>query len=400
MIRTLSYKEALAVDFVLSYALLTMKNLLTVGNSFVFEHNFEFNTLLLLFTFCLYGITFFIYRKFTLNLTSCAWLAVIGLFWLGTYTYNPALFHYSHVGGDLVYFVIYSIPAFYVLSQLKDLSFLFKIFIHLRWFFLLVALFSVYCILSRGGISGTELYATYSMSFGRNLILPSFFFLYKFFEKINVWDFIGFLACCVMIFLFGSRFPLLCISAYFLWKLWKYRYRRAIVLGSVIGVIFLTVLFFFWVEIITLLYDYLANVFNMRSRSLLLLLNENFVNNDSGRSIIWNNLISKINESPIWGYGAGGGVVALDGELAHSFPLDTLANLGYIFGGLFLVYSGYLIFRTCYVNRFQRDNMEYIKMLLCCFLPICFIQLSMWTANHFWQLIALSCNHTRGEKDA
>lgn len=140
---------------------------------------------------------------------------------------------------------------------------------------------------------------------------------------------------------------------------------------------------------------YINNVFNLifskfgiRSRGLSILLSGN-LGTDSGRFIIYEELISQLNKHPFLGYGAFGGIVALNNGLSHSLILDIFSNLGYLGGVLFLLW---FISRFAKLWKSSKNNMskkEYILICICMFAPICLIQSSLWSANYLWYLLVM-----------
>ena len=71
------------------------------------------------------------------------------------------------------------------------------------------------------------------------------------------------------------------------------------------------------------------------------------ISDDSGRDGIHDRLLDGVNEYPIFGYGAGGSSLLLNGELAHGFLFDTWGNFGYICGSIIIGISSYII-----INKF------------------------------------------------
>lgn len=383
--------------FVTSTCLLMGKNILIVGSSILNALNSRLNLLVLLISVVLYGYALF-RDRFRLYVVPKQYtvIAFILLFWIVTYVFNSAAFSMSYVREEIVFFLKYSFPALIILPYAESCTSILEGFYKKRWLLLACCVFTVVSILLTGQIQGVgSRYAVYSLSFGRALIMPCLLFLSAWFRSYKVYDLLISIFIFGSIFLFGSRFPILCIGFYIVWKICGLVKLKK----SVIGMALLSIAIIFCYLLLDNII-YTLNIFlqglGINSRALSLLLNGNF-SYDSNRFEMYEAIIQLVNKSPICGYGAFGGNYILNNGLSHSFVFDVFANLGYVFGGIFLVICGIAIINL-FLHEKNEDNREFFLICLAQFLPICIIQLSLWRATHFWYLIAFCIGRLRQEK--
>lgn len=376
--------------FIFSSSLLMMKNILITGSSFLYSNNTKLNILLILLTVFIYFYAIYKEKHFIINIRAMFILILIFIFWLVTFCFNTSLLAYSYVLEDIQSFMIYSIPAFLFLPLVDDYNELMNILYKIRYLFLAVLLFTLFLIFFNGVVQGSgSRYMSYSMAFGRALILPTIVFISSWFNKGNIFDLFCSGLFCLSIVLIGSRFPLLCIGSFILIKLFfnlKNNPKKTLLFLSLLLIIFIFLIF--GGTYINNVFNLIFSKFGIRSRGLSILLSGN-LGTDSGRFIIYEELISQLNKHPFLGYGAFGGIVALNNGLSHSLILDIFSNLGYLGGVLFLLW---FISRFAKLWKSSKNNMskkEYILICICMFAPICLIQSSLWSANYLWYLLVM-----------
>jgi len=385
-----------AAAFAISYCLLTAKNILIQGSPSLYNANSKLNMLILIVSVLLYAYAILVKdNRLYLSSKQIFVIGAIISFWFLTYMFNENLFTYSYVEEELVFFLTYCLPALLILPGLRTCKLLLETFYKCRWFLFGVVCLAVILMLTNGQIQGAGTRsAVYSMAFGRALLLPCILLYSHWFKERKKLDLLGGIVCTLFIFLFGSRFPLLCIAAYIGWKLLQSRKSARLLIFICMGFVLVAFIIVFSESILAWLNQAL-NSFGIQSRALSLI-NSGKFGYDDGRLLIYNELIAQINKSPIIGYGAGGGNVALGNGLSHSFILDVFANLGYVFGGLLLIVSAGRFSRLYRKNR-QFYNREFIIICLCLFVPMCAIQMSLWRATYYWYLLALSLGRLRTE---
>jgi hypothetical protein len=380
----------IAFAFAISYSLLSAKNMLIESSAAFYNRNSTLNLFVAVVSVAIYVYVILFKEKHLPIFRKQMLVLILVLFlWFFTYLINSSLFTYSYVREELSEFIIYSLPALLFLPMLYDCDELIVAFYKCRWLMFLAVCVSVILMMIYGRIQGSGTrYLVYSMSFGRALMLPCTLFISKWFRDHKIIDMLGSISCVLFILVFGSRFPLLCIGFYTLCKAFQIPFSKARFVGLSICIISAVLLFLNKDFIVNTLYSYFVKA-GINSRSLSLLTNGSF-SYDSGRLRIITQLVGEINKSPIIGYGAGGGNVALNNGLSHSFIFDVFANLGYVGGGIFLLISFIAIFQL-YRHTKKWSNKEFMMICISFFVPICIFQMSLWRASYFWMLIALCC---------
>lgn len=387
----------LAEVFALSNSLLICKNILVAGNSWLALNNTKLNIIILIISFVLYAkVLVGLYGKKCRN--DRAILCVIGILiaWIFALISSPEIFLLNTIQEAIQNFLVYCFPAIIFLAMLPDCKALLESYYRYRWLMLGCTVITVLQILVLGQIQGSGSYTQYNMAFGRALILPTTLFFSKWFLTWKIKEFSGAAFCLITIFLFCSRFPILCILAFILIKVWQLRQEKKVSMLIIIGAFLGGVVFIAYKEICGWLHDFLLSAFGINSRMLYLIKNGYFTYS-AGRDIIYDSLIEGINESPILGHGIGGANIILNDESAHSFVLDVFATFGYIFGGILLALAIVNVIKLFRKNR-SFYNREFILICVASFLPICTIQMSLWDAQYFWYLIALGLGKLKDRK--
>ena len=386
------FKWSITAVFAFSTCLLKKKNIIISGSSYLYDNNGKLNLIVIAITIVLYVWSLFLVeRKIRVNPYQILLLFSIFLFWGISFMLNGNIFRYSFVKEEFVFFITYSLPALVFLPMLGDCEELLRCFQKYKWITFFSTVITVFLMVKNGRIttSGTR-YEMYSMSFGRAALLPCLLFFEEWSDNKNILS----LACgminALFIFLFGSRFPLLCIAFFVIWKFFQTGLSTLKVFLTILSGLLL-ILLLMNLEAILEFVNTLLLGFGIRSRALALLSSAQF-GYDDGRIIIFTQLIMGINQSPIYGYGAGGGNIILNNGLSHNFYLDLFANLGYLFGGIILIASLVAIARLYRRNR-HSINIGFITICLSIFIPTSFIQTSFWRANYYWYLIALVLGH-------
>lgn len=235
---------------------------------------------------------------------------------------------------------------------------------------------------------GYETVHRYSMSYGAAVMMPSIFLFSKAFKDNLIKDYILASTCTAVILAIGSRWPLLCIGAFVIYGILSKTFtnKRQTVFLFIPIMVFLFLSYRYYTDIlegVAILLDGLG----ISSRSIRLFISGK-ATYDSGRSYIYERLLLKLKESPLLGYGAFGGIIALDGGTPHHFILDIWANFGYIFGSIILVLS---IYKTVQHLRLSKGtaHSELILIYSCMIWPKSTVGGRFWSTEAYWMLIAL-----------
>jgi hypothetical protein len=378
----IKYKEDGIIRFTIVFqiALLACKNMTVTTLQAVFNLNDYFNVIIAIIMAILY-IRCFLITKFRIKITSFLIILSASIFFAFTYLCNNNLFNYYYVISGLKIFIVYCIPLIILVPLIQDTDKLLKDFYFASYIMCTIAFICFLLILA-----GAETVGGYSMSYGQAAMIPSIFLFSKAFKENSVKDFILAFLCTIAVFILASRWPLICIGTFIVYgiirKTYSSKKRLLFYTTVIIPIIFL--LYNNYMEIMIGL-NLILNKIGLSSRTINLLLSGN-IGYDSGREQIHLELISRLMESPILGYGAFGGNVIVG--LAHNFILDTWANFGFIFGSVILLYSIYMTINRFWLNRASSYG-ELIAIYACMFWPKITIGESFWSSDKYWMLISL-----------
>lgn len=383
----------LAFFLFLFFFLTTAKNMLsinmTVLHRFTGIMNLAVYAVLLLMIVRLIVIQGYFFR---INRTSLFILSGIVFFWVVSFVINRGIIRYSYIRGELKSFLVYALIGLIIFPLLNDPGIVLKYFY--KYSYLMAGILFLGFVLFRLGGGLDENGFTYSMSYGNNAVMICLIFLSKFMKQRHPVDVIMAAFCGLCVFLIGSRFPLLYIAAFIAVRIFlslqlSLRIIFAAVTGSLLTACYVNLQSV--LDILALLVSWIP----IESRTLSML-QTGAIAYDSGRELIHQKLFQRINESPFLGYGAGGAIIALDGEAAHSFVYDCIGTFGWCFGLLFLMLTFIPILKACY-KQHRTNTGELMLILACGFFPTIFIQTSLWGAYRFWWLAALAIQfcHTK-----
>lgn len=239
------------------------------------------------------------------------------------------------------------IPMGIAVLSINDTGILLKRLYFAAWptqFILLFVLFS------RGNFD-------YSMIGGYALIFQTLIIFDHYIEKHKWYDLVMCIADLVVIFIYGSRGPLLCACVMIVTKV---LFSASTNIKKKIGIIFSTcvlsgVIFLFYNNLINGLIK-LTNIMGYSSRNLYLLLNGR-ISSESGREAIQSYYLQEIMEGPVLGHGIAGGWIAV-GRYPHNIFIELLLSFGPVFG----VLVSLCIIVLCY---FAIKNGTHDKRRLC-----------------------------------
>lgn len=375
------------------YTVMIIKNMVVSSSQLFLPLNSSINTLIMIVLCLLYGIIFLKeFRELRFLYVQIGLLLAIVVFWIISFLNDPSIFDYYYVNLQIKDFVAFSLPMLIFVPMLEETDTLLENFYKASYLMFIGAFIA--SVLMFINYTSASIYSSYNMSFGRNAMIPCIFLFSKYFTEKKTSDFILASSLLILILIFGSRFPLLCISFYIIMKLLRVpTYKKVI---SLIGLLAIGIPMILYFQSISYKIMTLLERFGIRSRTLLLF-SHGQASYSSGRTLIHKELHDAIKQSPIWGYGAGAGNIILNDGLPHGFVIDTFANFGYIFGGIFLLLSGLYIFYAYKLTK-RRSGSELLLILAANYLPISTIQLALWRADTFWFSIALSISLVKQAK--
>ncbi len=373
---------------VLQICLFTAKNMIFSNYNLIMSYNTIANILIIFICAALFGVCEMKYGlTLRINNRSIILLSCVAIFWVLSIAFHPYLIRYGYIINDITEFVAYSTLAIIIIPNLSDKNELLDSFYKYSYFLFVAAMIAIVLFAINGNkdINGLR----YSMAYGKNGVFPCVILLSKFKRDRKIYDLAMTIAILFGIISISSRFPLLYVAAYIIVSAIFSEQRSAwkLTIAILFGII-MSSFYLFQKEIVgfilAILNKYLSGV---SSRTLQMLLSGELIL-DSGRDVIHQRLLNEINKHAITGYGAGGAVLLLNGELAHGFLYDSWANFGYIFGTTIIAISILAIIRK-YRTTKERNIKELMLILGCCFFPTISLQDGFWTAYKYWWLVAL-----------
>ena len=384
--RYIPQKKRIAYAFAFSNTLLLAKVILAAGFDSIMKRITEINIIIALTSVILYiysikGQTI----KKKVFIKSLLLLMVILIAWIVTAIIFPERFFLNTVISDLKEFLIYCLPVIVFIAFIEDFQDVMLAFYKYKNLLIFLTLLSSIGLFTSNSIHVKE---NYSMGFGHAVLWPTILSFSRWFNANKIKDLIFGIFGFICIFLFGSRYPLLCTFTFIIIKLLQERKSKRVKLIFFLSIPIIIIIILWGKDIAIWLYNFLYNSFGIKNRSLRLITND-LATYSSGRNIIHETLIEAINKSPIYGYGIGGASFLLSDEFAHSFILDVFAMAGYVFGGIILAISSIKIIRL-YKYTNSKLIKEFITICLSIWLPILTFQTSFWSCRYYWYLIALS----------
>lgn len=253
--------------------------------------------------------------------------------------------------GDIFYnpfynLFIFSLPFFFFIQYIGDFKIFIKVFYNFSTIAILFILSSFYFFPASYNYSGNYMVLSY------NLLIPVCFQIYIFSKSKNLINLILIILSISTIFLFGSRGTLVCIILYLMIVFLRNNLintKKTIFFLSVFSMSFII---FVWnfnkVEEETI--KTLINL-NIESRTVSKIINSNFFE-ESGRNVIREVILNKIDDKILYGYGLYGDRVlteqlyafdtfgsyySLSSTYSHNILLELMVNFGLI-GFLIFIY--------------------------------------------------------------
>lgn len=241
------------------------------------------------------------------------------------------------------------------------------------------------------GSQGQTIQLSYDLSFGYDVLIFALVFLYSAMNERKIVDMVMAIAGLVMIFLGGSRGPLLCVAIfmifYFAVKMVDAKAKNKIIISSLVGCVGVFVY---------LSYEYILNAvvhmmdkFGVSSRTLTMLLQGN-VADDNGRARIWGAAVQMIKDNP-FGYGALGTRHVIfyyhDVGHCHQLFLEILVDFGIIVGIILIIF----LLVNAFKIMFSKTDFEWKAVFLIFFGRACQLLLSgtYWHVASFWGCIGI-----------
>ena len=244
---------------------------------------------ILLYLRCLSKLNFRLYIK------SLYIILLTFIFITSTYLFNKELFTYEWVISDLLVYIAYCIPLLIFVPLINNPT------TFLSYLYYASYIMSIVSIITFGLVLlGFETVKNYSMSYGAAVMIPSIFLFSKAFKEKSIRDYTLASVCTFAILAIGSRWPLLCIGAFLIYsvlsKTFSNKEHAILMLMIILFLLFLVNKYY--IDILERVIIFLDQ-YGISSRSIRLILSGK-ATYDSGRSLIYKQLLLKLQDSLCW----------------------------------------------------------------------------------------------------
>lgn len=308
--------------------------------------------------------------------------------------FNLLLFNNKQFMDTAITYFTMCFTGFFAAEGLRDFSLLKRYLVKTSRIIATAAV--VMLFLSFSGIISSLRTGGYRMGLGYACITCVMFLLWSFVEERKLIDIIGVIALLALIFLYGSRGPIVGIVLFVVYFGLRYLYKRRqyflcvlLFLALVIGVVFFN-------EIMGMI-DIILGKIGISSRTIYLFANQNLIY-DAGRNDIWDTIITEIQRNPfgIRGINAEYEIV---GTYAHNIIIELIYQHGILFGGIALFYILAKVIETLLLNvKDDGSGICLIFMFAC--IPSLMFSGSVWIAQNFWIWLALIIGFSREKRYA
>lgn len=263
------------------------------------------------------------------------------------------------------------------------------------------------------GVFLTFIYQIYVLNSGRELpldnmgaaynVLPSLLYLvYWAFEKKKVVYWIIAVISLPIIFIFGTRGPMLACIVFFAFELFfkvflnKSLSLKILFIGAGIAVLWLL----FFSNILVQLAQFLSGKFEAYGFSTRIFdfFLEGDIAHSSGRDEIYDSAIDAIFQSPAFGYGVMGDRVVTNAVYVHNIVLEFWCQFGLVFGTLLLGVVIIIPIRALYLERQNPSVFYFILMLTCMVFTKLMLSGSYITEMYLFLLLGICMRYIRLNK--
>lgn len=376
--------KRVSLFIVIQVTLMGVKNILVQGLPFLMSINETLNIWITALVSVLYIYAFIL----VWGRTVCGSGKLFALFILASIVFTLLMFPENSVFMSQYY--IRWIVVFFFTSYLvcKLNTFVWLQHYMLKGSYLMTAAGIIYAfVVYTIGHSVTSDWSTYSMSMSNVVMWAVMWQLHAFFKQGNKFSLLFAIAGFVVIFLYGSRNPLLAIFVYSIIALFDQRKSKRTsakitvwVVAILLGLIVLNIK-----PIIGTL-TYSLEQFGLSSRSLDLVVSADTEDFSTGRNEIHKNVRTLIWDNPIFGTGICGDEAKLD-EMAHSLYLNIYSTYGIIIGTVFLI----VLIVLCLKGLKSAKGLEHqiLVLYMCMVFPRGFTGGDMWGSEVFWWMMGI-----------
>ena len=360
------------------------KNILVQGLPFFYSINDSLNTIIMGGALLFYIFALFASRGNLTPKDTIGVLAFVALTFFFTYLFFPKNFIF--IEPTILRTLISCFFTFFLVSKLTS-------FVYLHKYLTRGSLLITFCgivyamIISSVGHTTTSEWSSYSMTMSNVMLLSVIWQLNGFFERKKIVLLVAAILGAAIIFIYGSRNPLLAIVAFVSIKIIFNSGGNRKSASLAIRVFFLTIVLVF-IAYFKIIISFIANTlddFGLGSRTIYYFLNSDTEDITTGRSDIHGSLWNLVFNNPL-GLGIAGDEANI-GEQAHSLYLSIFITYGLFVGIIVLLY---LLFQTIKgLRKTSGLNHDIIIIYFCIVFPRSFTGGDIWINDYLWLFLAL-----------
>ena len=282
---------------------------------------------------------------------------------------------YSEYGTIMINAVTVFMPMAIAVAKIKNKGVLLNRFYYVSWLTQVVLILVLLNI--RGG--------SYSMPGGYAMVFQLLIIMDHFFETHKWYDLIAIIIDSLVILIFGSRGPIICIVVMILLyiafsrRISRKKRMALIIIISVVAVIIYSNLSVF-INALGSLFDALG----YQSRSLKMLM-QNIIQYDSGRIALYDFYLLRIRDRPLLGYGLVGGWKS-PASYPHHLFIELLLSFGIFWGTIFCLIV-ILISLNAAISK--EKDVQRITQILVAYCSSLFLSDSFMMCPMFFMLMAI-----------
>lgn len=274
----------------------------------------------------------------------------------------------------------------YIVSKLQSFEWLKHYMLKGSYLIIISSVGFVLLVRIIGHITTSE-WSTYSMSMSNVVLVAVIWQLYSYFKSKNKIALVSAILGTVVIFMYGSRNPLLAIAFYTIIQFADGSNTNGKAKASLkkLLLIIASIVFLLGGKSVLKLLISILGSWGLGGRTLFLLENSDTEDFSTGRDDIHAQVWRLLEEHP-FGIGISGADYHIH-EMAHSFYLSILCTYGYIIGVCFIAY----IFFKCYkaLKRAIGIDHQILVIYLCLVFPRGFTGGDIWQNDVFWFMMGL-----------
>lgn len=253
-------------------------------------------------------------------------------------------------------------------------------------------------------VGNSVIHLSYNMTIGYEGVISGLLFIWIYKSSNKIFYLIFSIVAIGISLVWGSRGCLLCYAIYLIIFILTQKPSRKILYMSLVIILLLIVFIVIGIENVISLFLKIFSILGFSSRNFSGFTSfSSFINNDSGRRIIWNYLLEKVWEKPIVGYGIRGDNTLLSlytgttTFYSHNIFLELVVSFGIPVGMLLVLFLFQLIYRS--IKRCPKELFGAFICMISYNIGNLIVSNTFWFSTGFWIMIGMSiyfnCNYQK-----